>query len=336
MAEKVNGKQSYGLMDIIKFIMAFLVVTIHRRLGSDESFFVFEEVNTIARFAVPFFFACSAFLLFSRYDSSEAVFKFAKKNLRIYIIWFLIYLPFTIFKYVYSFGYGISEIIKALVLDNLRYPIQLWFLPSLAISAVCVYYLTKNKEIIGAIAAITLAIASVIYSIINPQAEILSNSYISLIKSTLFIGIPYVYIGYFLGRHSVKIKKSSAILIFITSVVASLIWGAVEFQKGVSLFYETKLTYIPAIFFLMVLCINYSPNKSYIKIRKASMLFYYTHLLMYQEILYILLDMAGLSSLIQNRLAIFFITIVYTTIITVLILLLENKKGFKWLKKLYN
>ncbi len=316
--------------------MALFVITIHRPIDSGIEFINFEEINTLARLAVPFFFACSSFLFFSKHDDLASAKGFFKKNLKIFLIWFLIYLPFTIFKYAYTFRYSASEIIKNLIFDTLRYPIHLWFLPSLAFSVLCVYLITRKNQSIAVVITAALVVASLVFGFINPQAAIFSNTYITLIQKTLFLGIPYAYMGYYLSKHTVKIKKSTSIIFLAVSMIASLIWGALEYAKILPILYETKLTYIPVVFFLMVLCINYSPNKSYIRLRKASMLFYYLHLIIYQDILYIILDICGFGCLIQNRMAIFFITVAYTTIFTAMIIHLESKKGFRWLKKLYN
>lgn len=337
MTESTNLKRTtYGLMDIIKLIMAVLVVTIHRRLGSDDICLINLEVNTIARLAVPFFFACSSFLFFSKsYDyDNKRIWAFVKKNLRLYLIWFLLYLPQTVFKYVYSFNYSIKKIIFLLICDNMQFPVHLWFLPGLALSMMLVYFVTKKSEKVAGIVSVLLVVLSVAYTLFNVSFE---NSYLNFLRGTLFIGFPNVYIGFWLSRHKISFSKAKCLISLALSVAASLVWGYIEFKfKTKTSFIDNKPTYLLVVFFLMLLCINYGPQKGFIKLRKASMLIYYLHLFVYQEILYIALDYAGLGFLIQSKLAIFLITIAYTALFTFLIITLEKKEKFKWLKKLYN
>lgn len=336
MDESIILHKNYSLLDVVKVIMALLVDPIHRRLGSTDICLINLEVNTLARFAVPFFFTCSGFLFFNRnYDLKIRKLKnFIKKNMKIYFIWYILLLPQTIFRYRYTCNLSFKEIVYNIIFNNLRYPLHLWFLPALSLSTIIVFALVRKRELFATVLSIIMIIFSTVFTLKDLS---FSNSYFSLLAKTMFIGVPYVYIGFFLSRHDIKISKIKIIVFLSVSIFLSFIWGYLEFVfQSKTPFIENKTTYIPVIIFLMLLCINYSPQKDFSIFRKASMLIYYSHIAIYQEVLYIALDILGLDILIQNRPAILLITLAYTTLFTISVITMENKKGFHWLKRLYN
>ncbi|WP_455717576.1 acyltransferase family protein, partial [Anaerosporobacter sp.] len=102
LSESNEVKSFYGI-DIVKFICAILVVSIHiAPFGSNEklSFLNYWVQNYLARVAVPFFFVTSGFFLFrkTRYDSFDihVPIQYAKKLFRLYVIWTVIYGPFIL------------------------------------------------------------------------------------------------------------------------------------------------------------------------------------------------------------------------------------------------
>ena len=96
-ALKKDNRQ-YNAIDIMKFIMSFLVVMIHKPIFSPEHPFakyISEEV--IAALAVPFFFIVSSFLCFKKMngtkEDNKKFISFENRLLILYIIWTIIYIP---------------------------------------------------------------------------------------------------------------------------------------------------------------------------------------------------------------------------------------------------
>ena len=102
IAKRVN----YSDLDLIKLVMAFLVVEIHTRplLDIPAAEFVIEGIDVLA---VPFFFIASAFLCFRSLNIDDFVAadtrgavrvrKTIGKLLRLYLIWTVLFLPVTVF-----------------------------------------------------------------------------------------------------------------------------------------------------------------------------------------------------------------------------------------------
>ena len=97
-------KKQYAAVDIAKYVSALLVVCIHT--------FPFIDINemlntyfiqTICRLAVPFFFMISGYFLFRKIHNEEedkdVLKKYLFRLLKIYLIWTVIYLPYTCLLY---------------------------------------------------------------------------------------------------------------------------------------------------------------------------------------------------------------------------------------------
>ena len=95
----VMQNTNYKLLDLMKFICAFLVIGIHTRplqAVSDvaDKLFYYD----ISNYAVPFFYACTGYFLIVRQQNKgvhEKICFRIKKVLRLSVIWSIIYLPLT-------------------------------------------------------------------------------------------------------------------------------------------------------------------------------------------------------------------------------------------------
>lgn len=91
-------KKEYKLVDLFKLISAFLVVGIHtnpfvNNVWCDRLF------SLITRVPVPFFFTAAGFFFFlsaKGLPTKEKIKKYILRIFILYLIWFLIYLPFSL------------------------------------------------------------------------------------------------------------------------------------------------------------------------------------------------------------------------------------------------
>ena len=143
-------KKQYAAVDIAKYVSALLVVCIHT--------FPFIDINemlntyfiqTICCLAVPFFFMISGYFLFRKIRNEEedkdVLKKYLFRLLKIYLIWTVIYLPYTIYNYVQaqSGWMGIFSYLRDFLLNGSYY--HLWFLPALMTGTLIVYYLYHKR-----------------------------------------------------------------------------------------------------------------------------------------------------------------------------------------------
>ena len=157
-------KKKYAMIDIAKYISALLVVCIHT--------FPFYEISetlntywiqTICRIAVPFFFTTSGFFFFRKWSNDKETNKKNVKHyllrlLKIYLIWTVIYLPYSIYDYTRD-GFSIMNIIsyiRDLVLNGSYY--HLWFLPALMTATLIVCFVYSKKGLMT-----TLKLSLILY-----------------------------------------------------------------------------------------------------------------------------------------------------------------------------
>lgn len=98
--------KEYKGLDIMKFVMAIVVVAIHTRpemsFNSSLARQIFEAIYSLA---VPFFFIASGFLLFRKIslplteEGEQRIKSYLSRMCRLYLVWTIIYLPLTIYGF---------------------------------------------------------------------------------------------------------------------------------------------------------------------------------------------------------------------------------------------
>ena len=154
------ARVNYPDLDIVKLLMACLVVEIHTR--PLEAFAVPERIiEGVDVIAVPFFFIASAFLCFRGLNegdfgnvssrASARVRKTALKFLKLYFIWTVLYLPITIFGDL-LYGKDLMQALFAFVHRTLlvgekfcSWP--LWYLLAGAVAFALVYFCLRGGYI---------------------------------------------------------------------------------------------------------------------------------------------------------------------------------------------
>ncbi|MEH7549851.1 acyltransferase [Neobacillus vireti] len=221
-------ERNYSI-DTIKCFAIFSVVILHTVTGGYLGFLV----TTLSKFAVPFFFMASGFLLGEKIRLSKnqfhTLFSYIKKISKIYLKWFLFYFLLDLSIMVaYHFVKDSSPVpemikyVKKLSLLNVFYygdatsGYQLWFLPSLIISIILVYFSHKYN----------MSIAILIFSLVLNIIGLFGQSYSFLIdlnintRDPLFFGLFYTCLGFFFScKHNLFIKKYSRGNLYLFLVV---------------------------------------------------------------------------------------------------------------------
>ncbi len=132
-------------IDLLKVILSIAVIAIHvnpfGRFG--------EIIFPICRIAVPIFFIISSYFLFNKLSNSsnpkEVIINFIKRNLKLYLFWFIVLLPITFMTREY-YNYGFIEAIRKILIDFLLSStfIASWYIMALLQSVLIVYILSKK------------------------------------------------------------------------------------------------------------------------------------------------------------------------------------------------
>lgn len=301
-------KRQYAAIDIGKYVSALLVLAIHT-YPFEEISPVFNTffISTICRLAVPFFFAVSAFFFFKKYEGKDfedtkPLFNYIRRILVLYLVWTVIYLPYTIWNYA-STGfswYNIISYLRDVVLNGSYY--HLWFLPALIWGMLIVFYALKK---LGAkktgILVLVLYLVGYLINIWAPVWE--KMPYVSILygffsktlvtsRDGFFFAPMFLYLGYLFAR-GIRVKKQvSAIGLFISIVCLILEVGLYYWLK---ILYDTSsmfITLIPCIFFLTntLLLMRIPYNNQYKILRTDSTVIYLSQILFARIFLILLPD----------------------------------------------
>lgn len=196
---RCNNFSKLAFVDVMKLIMAILVVGIHTEpfgfnIWLDRGF------GMITRLCVPFFFVISAYLYYSKAGNFR---KYAKRILLLYIIWSLIYLPFDI---DFTEKSSCTEICyRYLWAGNAH---ALWFLIGSLIGMIITNILRRffADNIVVSIGILCLFVGCMFstYSPLLGVCKLLDDFAKSLPNGVercgLFYGFPYISLGMYLAK----------------------------------------------------------------------------------------------------------------------------------------
>lgn len=213
MFKPTEGASYFSQIDIIKCVMAIIVVAVHTHpqtvIGNPswERFFSF-----LYQLPVPFFFTVSGFFLWNKIVGSSKgqklnrIWKWLKHVLLLYMLWTAFYLPYTI----YGFWIEQTGIVTSIAIffRNLFFVGEnyfswpLWYLLGMCVAGLIIYVFTKAG--LGIKSMMTCALALVFLGCCldwchdNGSGNEIVSLYYKLFRSTrngFFLGFPYMVAG---------------------------------------------------------------------------------------------------------------------------------------------
>ena len=145
-----NRKRIFPGIDVLKFILAILIVAGHCLLFEEHSVIsVFQ--NRLNSVAVPIFFAISAYLFFRKIisiptvsETKSVLLHTVKRLLILFVCWYVLMLPMTWFKF-YSVA-TLKEILFAIAFSCTFN--GYWFIKGLLINTIIVYLCRRKRALI--------------------------------------------------------------------------------------------------------------------------------------------------------------------------------------------
>ncbi len=289
--------KKYAAIDIAKYISALLVVCIH----TYPFFEVSETLNTywiqtICRMAVPFFFVTSGYFFFRKWsehheENIQNLKKYIVRLLKIYLIWTVIYLPYTIWDYAHSNFrlYHIIAYLRDVILNGSYY--HLWFLPALMLSTAIVFFLYNRygmKKVLRI--SLILYIIGYLVNIYAPVWESMRysafflgffNKIFTTARNGIFFGPIYVSMGLLMTRTKRLSNRVSLIgwgISFAVFVLEVTLYRTFGILRDLSSMY---LMLIPCVYMMVNFCLtlNLPYKASYETLRHESLLIYTSHIL---------------------------------------------------------
>ncbi len=222
----------YKGIDLVKVLMAFVVVSIHTTAW---------PLLGIREVAVPYFFLVSGFFLFrkmtgNREEDLTSIRTWTLKVIWLYLIWTAIYLPFTVYGCIQdglSWKQALTVFARNLVFvgeNFLSWP--LWYLLSMIWGGVIFYFLRALKVPIWGM----LLVGIILFTV--PHIPIITESTIfkKLFKgpdNLVFTGPMYLAAGGMLHRYAMRLPLWGGILLIIAGLVAfHYTWVALPFAAA--------------------------------------------------------------------------------------------------------
>ncbi len=236
--------KSFDSFDLFKFIVSFVVMIVHTRILGDSRF---HALHPWCRIAIPVYFMISSFLFFSKYDrlpdgkKSAYLWKFVKRDLILYLFWFIVFLPFTTIYRNYLHK-GIAFFFGTILLGS-SFPAS-WYLMALAIGIIFVAKLDRGigKYIVPVIAFLffLLCLGQNTWRVAADKTVFPPKIYNATEISyavTFFVSIIWIW----MGRLFVRYKKR-VLAVNIKMVAAAFICSLIL------LFFEDKWLYDRGLF----------------------------------------------------------------------------------------
>lgn len=334
--------RQFASIDLAKYVGALLVIAIHTFPFEDISpTFNLFFISTICRLAVPMYFVISSFFLFRKFDrkpgheeqNREAVIHSLKRLGILYLIWTVIYLPYTIWNYAEA-GFSLMGLlgwIRDFFLNGSYY--HLWFLPALMLGEVIVAYLYSQRGLTRTFfIALGMFLFGWLINVFAPMWEGLPfisviYGFIIRLLGTVRDGIFFAPIFIVIGLGCAKLKKpglkASAIgfaISFICLILEVSLYALIGVLTDHSCMF---LSLIPAMYFLMhlLLSVQIPDRPAYRSLRQEATLIYVSHILFARLLLLLLPNM---------HLVVYLGTLACSQILATL--LVRGRRQFPWLK----
>ncbi len=335
-------KKNHDILDVAKFVLSFFVVAIHAEIYPD---FLYPWL----RIAVPLFFIISSYLFFkniSKLDYAEknkALWKFVKRNLKLYCIWFVILIPFTVHARQNWFDSGILigflKFCRALLLGSTFR--ASWFITANVVAVLIIFFVSKKiKKRVTFSVALFLYLICCLATSYSTLAEGSFFDFLLKISSTVFDGVAtsfihgliWVMVGKVFAEGIISMNKNMAL---IGTAVFSLIlflehWLTVE-RLNAAKSSSCYVALVPLCIFIFALLlklekISFKQSK---KLRAISTVVYVTHCAVLSCFAFILTRFSSLNS----PLILFLATSISTFVFGLGLVLLSEK--IKILKNLW-
>lgn len=282
----IGSKDDYFGVDLGRMIMALAVVLIHINFISIESrYFILRLIASFVDFAVPFFFIASGFFLerkvtVNRTRINVILLDFLKKNITIYLIWTLLYLPLTIYG-LYTEGnlniHGVAIFLRNLLVKGENfYSWPLWYLLSVIYVAAwfSVWHKLKLSKRFLIISGLTIYLLDAF--LLDPLIVYIDNNAITwfyestLESSRILSGFLFISIGVCLYSYFSKIDFKIGILGFISGLLLNML--------NLPILQILGLIIGSICLFSVLLDIQYSNGKIGFYMRKFSSVTFFSHM----------------------------------------------------------
>ncbi len=343
---QTSKRKQRDILDLTKYILSIFIVAIHSSLLGDL-------IYPWVKIAVPLFFIISAYLLTEKLKETPkenrwtVTWKYIKRNLLLYLFWFVILLPVTIVArkdwWQGDVGLFIWRIISSTLFSS-TFKVS-WFIVGCIYGALAIYLTMKLPKVFSLIIglafySLTLILSSYYFLLDgNIAFESFKYWYVFLFTSPEFsfpTAICWMLIGSFISRTNIALTEVwhyilAQALILISFAALYFEWMYIYQSIGVATIELSLLVVVCPLIFISIKDLNIS-LKHASTLRKLSTLIYLIHITTADMVRYFFalgnIDPYALGISV----AVFFITLVISHGWSFLLLWIEKKKYFTWVR----
>lgn len=263
-------------IDILKFLFAICVVTIHLKCFTSIPHSVI--LDWTLSLAVPFFFISTGYLIYNasrtRKDESSSIFRRSRKVFKLFLIWILLYTPIDLFIFFRCGQSAVFFFVKWLhhlaFYGEGMYSWPMWYLYSLWFGLLCLSLAVRFKRgvlwMFGGFCSVSILNWLLTFNILSFSTQSINEHAIALTDRLLSGGV-FLTAGYWMAQESKNLRHFSLIpvglgvsfILFYWSLPLSRLAGATGC--------------------LMLGICNFRTVKSdTVKLRKLSVWTFYTHM----------------------------------------------------------
>lgn len=259
-------RKNYDLIDLIKFIGSFMIVAMHmsalRELSPAGHFYGLELMT---RWAVPFFFATSAFFLYSKTGgeaSASHTGKYVKRILILYGAWFVVNIVSIAYKVLKG---GVGELGTWLtILRNMTIGsvyTAAWYMLGSVFAAGLILLLSKKLQdkwvvVITCVIHLFCVVTSTYKGLLPGALNDFFSTYVGSTCNTLISGSCFFMVGKIVAKHYDKLSNLPRWLCGMGAMVSyALYYGEILLLQhfGVLGTTDTSFFLLPTAFFLLLL-----------------------------------------------------------------------------------
>lgn len=340
------GRQ-YGLVDIMRILMAVCVLFIHRGYTMKNETLFFFIRNGICELAVPFFVVTSSYFCYKKLtncpegEKNRIFGKYVRHLSVLLLLWSLIYVPDFLFKECFAGGNSLytafTEYVRKFLISGETY-LHLWYIQAMIIASVLVFFLGK-KISTGTLTAV-FYVLYVLYSFFLYSKNVEISRIFSLIPPALLNYTVRISIFIVSGKLLAENKITDAghkKNVLRSSVAAAAFFGFLVlryYRNGPGVLLQYSVLPV-AVVTLFAVCITVGFSfKGQAELRKITELFYFSHLLLPVE-LYDLMFARLLKSALYNCFVIMTFYTVVTAAFSILLFKASKSRTFGFLRRLY-
>lgn len=287
----MEQRKIYPSLDIMKFIMAMLILTQHTSNEWAHSTGLVHAFFGLGNFAVPFFFACSGFLFFQKYKKldwggqKDYYKKWSYRIGKMYLVWSIIYFCFVLTGWLFkgvSSEHVLSYLHRSIVFSTYA---TIWFLPALWVGVSICYIIKRHFS--GKVLFVMMLLLMIVGNLFGSYSNLLTSTpsinsfydwYMKVFitwRNGLFNGAPYVFIGILIAEG--KGDKLNPIANFFLTILfggAFLLEAFMITRYHFSSATDMGFMMAPAIFFLIswLIKVDVKPQNIWQHCRNLSML----------------------------------------------------------------